>query len=168
MSETDPVTAVVQTLDELGVEHRLVRIDPADADTAVFCEKHQLPLEDAANALLVMSRKGPERYAACVVLATTRVDVNGVARKRLGARKASFAPAETMERLTGMKVGGMTPFGLPAEVPIWIDAAVMERDEVVVGAGGRDAKVFLAPRELLKVPGTEVVEGLAKAPPPRD
>jgi prolyl-tRNA editing enzyme YbaK/EbsC (Cys-tRNA(Pro) deacylase) len=99
------------------------------------------------------------------VLATHRLDVNGAVRKRLGTRKASFAGAEETARITGMAIGGVTPFGLPSQLPIWIDAAVMERGRVVVGGGSRDRKLLLPPAGLLKLPTAEAVDGLARPAP---
>src|SRR4051794_33337172 len=135
--------------------------DPELADTARFCEAYGIAPEDSANTILVVGRPAPPRYAACVVLATTRLDVNRVVRKRLGTRKASFASAEETKALTGMLIGGVTAFGLPDDLPIWVDAAVMERPEVVLGGGSRSSKVRVAPGELRKLAAVEVVEGLA-------
>ena len=102
--------------------------------------------------------------ACCVVLASTRLDVNGLVRKRLGSRKASFAsPDETMERSGGMMIGGVTPFGLPGDLPVWIDALVMQRMQVIVGGGSRDRKILCPPQALAALPAAEVVESLAKA-----
>ena len=101
----------------------------------------------------------------CLLLATCRLDVNGIVRKRLGARKASFAGFDETEEITGMTVGGVTPFGLPSLLPVWIDAAVMERQAVVVGGGSRDRKLRLSPEGLLAIPGAEVVYGLARPIP---
>ena len=144
-----------------GVE--MVDCDPALADTAAFCAAYGYELEDSANAIVVIGKADPPVYACCVVLATTRLDVNKAVRHRLGTRKASFAPAEVTAELTGMAIGGVTPFALPADLPLWIDAAVMGRQRVVVGGGSRSCKVVGPPAMLLGVPGAEVVEGLALA-----
>ena len=109
----------------------------------------------------MIGKSDPPVYAACVVLATTRLDVNRTVRQRLGTRKASFAPAEVTRAITGMEIGGVTVFGLPAELPIWIDARVVERERVVLGGGSRSCKVLASPQILLKLPRAEVVEGLA-------
>jgi prolyl-tRNA editing enzyme YbaK/EbsC (Cys-tRNA(Pro) deacylase) len=100
-------------------------------------------------------------YAACVVLANCRLDVNKTVRQRLGTRKASFAPAEDTRQLTGMEIGGVTVFGLPEDLPIWIDARVMSRDRVVLGGGSRSFKVIAEPEILRRLPGAEVIDGLA-------
>jgi prolyl-tRNA editing enzyme YbaK/EbsC (Cys-tRNA(Pro) deacylase) len=114
----------------------------------------------------VIGKSDPPRYAACVVLAPNRLDVNRVVRDRLGTRKASFAPAESTREITGMEIGGVTVFGLPDELPIWIDARVMQRDRIVLGGGSRSWKVLASPEILLALPNVEVVEGLATDPPP--
>ena len=155
---------LVEILDSLGTDYEIIPCDPALADTAQFCAAYGYALEDSANTILVIGKSQPPVYAACVVLATTRLDVNKVVNKRLGVRKASFADAADTERLTGMAIGGVTPFGLPADLPLWVDHRVMERDRIVLGGGRRDRKV-LAPPGILTAAGAVVVEGLAKMAP---
>jgi prolyl-tRNA editing enzyme YbaK/EbsC (Cys-tRNA(Pro) deacylase) len=121
-------------------------------------------MDDSANTIVVAGKADPRRYAACVVLATRRLDVNRVVSKRLGTRKASFAASEETAELTGMTIGGVTPFGLPADLPVWVDAAVMERERIVLGGGSRSWKVLAAPEILRRLPNVEVVEGLATVP----
>ncbi|SVA18513.1 uncharacterized protein METZ01_LOCUS71367, partial [marine metagenome] len=154
------------------VDHEVMACDPALADTAAFCEAYEIALEDSANAILVAGKARPDErqpFALCLVLATYRLDVNGMVRQRLGSRKASFASAEETAELTGMQIGGVTPFGLPTSVPIWVDGAVLARDRVVVGGGSRDRKILLPPGGLLRLPGSEAVEDLARpAPPPEN
>jgi prolyl-tRNA editing enzyme YbaK/EbsC (Cys-tRNA(Pro) deacylase) len=139
--------------------------DPALADTADFCAAYGIAMDDSANAIMVIGKASsaavPPVYAVCLVLATTRLDVNRVVRKRLGTKKASFAPPEVTAELTGMTMGGVTPFGLPADLPLWIDSRVMARERVVVGGGSRAAKVIGPPSMLLTVPTAEVVDDLA-------
>jgi prolyl-tRNA editing enzyme YbaK/EbsC (Cys-tRNA(Pro) deacylase) len=148
-------------LDELGVPYELFPCDPALADTANFCAAYGFKLEDSANTILVIGKSDPPVYAACVVLANSRLDVNKTVRARLGTRKASFAPAEDTRAITGMEIGGVTVFGLPPDLPIWVDARVMARDRVVLGGGSRSFKVIAVPEILLRLPHAEVVEGLA-------
>jgi prolyl-tRNA editing enzyme YbaK/EbsC (Cys-tRNA(Pro) deacylase) len=142
-----------------GVE--VIDIDPALADTADFCAAYGYAMEDSANAILVMGKSEPPVFAVGVVLATTRLDVNRVVRRRLGARKASFAPPDVTRDLTGMEIGGVTPFALPDGLPLWIDSRVMQRERIVVGGGSRSCKVVGPPAMLLGLPGAEVVEDLA-------
>ena len=149
-------------LDALGVEYEVIPCDPELADTGAFCEHYGYALEDSANTIVVVGKADPPVYAACVVLANTRLDVNKVVRKRLGTRKASFAGAEETRALTGMAIGGVTPIGLPDGLPLWIDARVMQRERIILGGGGRERKV-LAPPAILTALGAEVVEDLAKA-----
>lgn len=156
-------TEVITELDRLGLEYEVMDCDPDLADTAAFCEAYDVPLEKSANAILVASRKPEGHNAVCVVLAHTRLDVNGTVRKRLGVRKVSFAPADVTKELTGQEIGGVTIFGLPEGLPVWIDSRVMECDWVIVGAGSRSAKIKLDPSQLQGVDGYEVVEGLAKS-----
>lgn len=149
-------------LAELGIDYELMECDPALADTAAFCQAYGVALEDSANTIVVIGKGETPTFAACVVLATSRLDVNGVVRRRLGVRKASFADPEQTRTLTGMLIGGVTAFGLPDHVPVWIDSAVMERERVVLGGGSRSWKVRCAPAQLTKLPCSEVVEGLAR------
>ena len=150
----------------------VVDCDPALADTAEFCAAYGYDLDDSANAIVVIGKpSGADAvptYVACVVLASTRLDVNRAVRKRLGTKKASFAPADVTAELTGMAIGGVTPFALPADLPLWIDARVMERERIVVGGGSRAAKVVGPPSMLLTVPGAEVVDDLAQPVPVSD
>ena len=151
----------VETLESSAVDYEIVACDPALADTAQFCEAYGYALEDSANTIVIVGKSSPPMYAACVVLATTRLDVNKVVKKRLGVRGASFARGEDIERLTGMAIGGVTPFGLPPDLPLWVDRRVMERPQIILGGGSRDRKV-LAPPKILTLLGAVVVEGLAK------
>jgi prolyl-tRNA editing enzyme YbaK/EbsC (Cys-tRNA(Pro) deacylase) len=120
-------------------------------------------LGNSANAILVASRKPEGHHAVCLVLADTRLDVNGTVRKKLGVRKVSFAPAEVALDLTGHEIGGVTAFGLPDTIPVWVDSRVVDRDWVIIGAGSRSAKIKLDPKQLAALDGFEVVDGLAKA-----
>lgn len=156
---------VLARLAELGIEHEVIAIDPEFADTAAFCERYDSPLENAANTLLVTSRRKPHVDALCVVLATSRLDVNRKVRAAVGAGKLSFAPVERMAELTGMRVGGVTPFGVPDHLPVLVDQRVMERPWVIVGTGGRASKLRIAPDALLALPSA-VVADLARDPPP--
>ena len=134
-----------------GVAAEVLACEPELADTAAFCAHYGFE---------------PARMAVCVVLGTTRLDVNRVVRERLGVRRASFADAETTVGRTGMLVGGVTAPGIDG-LPLWIDSAVLERERVVMGGGNRSSKLVLDPHELLKLPGAEVVDGLAAPPEPR-
>lgn len=146
-----------------GVPFEVVACDPALADTAAFCEAYGFAMEDSANCVVVKGKSDPPVFAACVVLATTRLDVNGLVKRRLGTRKASFAAAEEVVALTGMTIGGVTPFALPDGMPLWVDERVMARDRIVLGGGSRACKI-VGPPALLTAIGAEVVSELA-APP---
>ncbi|GAA4785400.1 YbaK/EbsC family protein [Streptomyces ziwulingensis] len=139
-----------------------VDTDPEKADTAVFSEVYDVPLEVGANCVVVAAKRGQEQVlVACVVLATTRLDVNRTVRKRLGARKASFASMDTAVAETGMEYGGITPIGLPAHWPLLIDEAVAATPYVLIGSGRRRGKLILPGAALAELPGAEVVPGLA-------
>jgi len=157
---------VIADLESKGLSYEEMACDPDLADTAAFCEAYGVPLEKSANAILVASRKPEGHNVVCVVLAHTRLDVNGTVRRRLDVRKVSFAPAELTMELTGQEIGGVTIFGLPDGLPVWLDSRVMDCDWVIVGAGSRSAKLRLDPTQLAGLPGYEVVDGLATVPQP--
>ncbi len=149
---------------ELGMDHEMLPCDPDLADTAAFCEHYGYDLDRSANTIVVASKRPPGHYAACVVLANTRLDVNKTVRNLMDVRKLSFAPADVTAEVTGMIMGGVTPFALPDEVPIYVDAAVMERDWVILGGGSRSLKIKISPEALLVV-GGQAITGLANRIP---
>jgi prolyl-tRNA editing enzyme YbaK/EbsC (Cys-tRNA(Pro) deacylase) len=153
--------AVAEALAAHGVAHEVLECSPELADTAEFCAHYGFTLDQAANTILVGSKKvEPPRYAVCVVLGTTRLDVNRSVRALLDVKRASFADAHTTTALTGMLVGGVTVPGIEG-LPVYVDRAVMDVPRVVMGGGNRSSKIVLDPAELLKLPGVEVVAGLA-------
>jgi prolyl-tRNA editing enzyme YbaK/EbsC (Cys-tRNA(Pro) deacylase) len=156
--QTDPVLAAAAAT---GQPFTVVDCDPELADTAAFCDAYGYGLDQSANAIVVVGKGDPRVYVACLVLATTRLDVNGAVRRRLGVKKASFASADETAELTGMLIGGVTPYGLPADLPIWIDARIMEVPDVIVGGGSRDRKLLVPPASLAALPRAEVVPDLA-------
>lgn len=149
-------------------EYELFPCDPALADTAAFCAAYGFALEDSANTIVVIGKSNPPVFAACVVLATHRLDVNRAVREQLGTRKASFAPAEETRVITGHEIGGVTVFGLPEDLPILVDAAVMSRPRIVLGGGSRSWKVIAPPSILLTLPNVAVIDGLANPALPRE
>jgi prolyl-tRNA editing enzyme YbaK/EbsC (Cys-tRNA(Pro) deacylase) len=158
----DPVAkalAAVPDASDIGV----AAIDPSLADTAAFCAEYGSPLSASANCVVVSGKRaGEERFCACLVLATTRADVNGVVRRRLDVRKASFAPMDTAVELTGMAYGGITPLGLPGDWALLIDPAVAATPELVIGSGIRGSKLLVPGPVLAALPNAEVVEGLGR------
>ena len=152
-------------LHELGVSHDIVTIDPDFADTAAFCEHYGIPLAQSANTIIVASKKEPKQYCACLVLATTRLDVNHAVRKLMNASRVSFATGEETKALTGMLIGGVTVFALPPDLPIYVDERVMAPPWIIVGGGGRSTKVKLTPEALRRLPNVSVVPGLASEIP---
>ena len=156
----------MQTLESLGVPYELHAIDPDYADTAAYCAKYGMPLDHSANTIVVASKKEPKQFCACVVLATTRLDVNHTVRKLMGVSKVSFATAEETSALTGMMIGGVTVFALPPELPIYVDDKVMALDWAILGSGSRSSKVRVSPEALRRLPGAQIVPlSLAIEPP---
>ena len=159
-SSSSSTSSVLKTVANLGVPYEVIEIDPALADTALFCERYGFPMEQSGNTIIVASKKDPKVFVACVVLATTRLDVNKRVRKLMGVSKASFASAEKMKVLTGMEVGGVTPFSLPEGLQLYVDSRIMKLDWVILGGGGRDRKLKISP-EVFHQLGAEIVENLA-------
>lgn len=158
---------VLERLGALAIEHDILECDPDFADTAAFCARYGVSPEQSANTIVVAARKEPGVACACLVLATCRLDVNHAVCNLLGVRKASFASAEQTRELTRMMIGGVTPFGLPQNLPLYIDANVMQQPTVVIGGGSRSMKIRVAPDSLLQLPGARVVEALATVVGPR-
>ena len=164
---TDPERDALEAALAGHGEYELFPCDPALADTAAFCAAYGFAPEDSANTIIVVGKGSPPAYAACVVLATHRLDVNHAIKQRFG-RKSSFASPDETRALTGHEIGGVTVFGLPADLPVWVDAAVMARQRIVLGGGSRSWKVIAPPSILRSLPNVDVIDGLAKPAPPRD
>jgi prolyl-tRNA editing enzyme YbaK/EbsC (Cys-tRNA(Pro) deacylase) len=154
---------VCQVLDGLGVRYDLIPIDPAFADTTLFCERYGFPADHSVNTIIVASKKAPKQYCACLVLATTRLDVNHAVRRLMRVPRASFASADDTVTLTGMMIGGVTVFALPAELPIYVDAQIMELDYVILGGGSRSLKVKVPPEGLKRLSNVQIVPALGVA-----
>ncbi len=153
--------AVAEALDRYAVEVEVMPCDPDLADTAAFVEAYDVPLDQSANTILVASKGAEPTYVACVLLATTSLDVNNVVRREMGVRKASFARADPVRQLTGMEIGGVTPFGLPADLSVLVDARVLRPAWIILGGGNRSSKLRVAPDVLRAIPTVRIVEGLA-------
>lgn len=158
---TDIERRALSHLDELGAEYETIEIDPALADTAEFCERYGYALEESANCIVVASRDEDPTYAACLNLAHTRLDVNKRVRKLLGVRKLSFASAEQTVDLTGMMIGGVTPFGLPGDLPLYVDSRIRGLERIIVGGGSRRLKLSVDPEVFDRIPAAEWIDELA-------
>jgi len=155
---------VVEVLDAIGVPYEIIPIDPQYADTAAFCEHYEMPLDRAANTLIIAAKRDPKQFAACVVLATNRLDANHSVKKLMGNARLSFATADETKALTGMMLGGVTVFALPPELPIYVDEKVMRPDWVILGSGSRSSKVKVAPEVLRRLANATIVPGLSVGP----
>ena len=152
---------VAGQLESLDFPFEVVPIDPEYADTAAFCEEYGYPEDQSANTIIVASKRGEKKFVACVVLATTRLDVNHCVRGLMEVSRVSFANAEQMQDLTGMKVGGVTAIGLPDSLPIYVDSRIMELDWIILGSGGRESKIKISPSVFDRLPNAQSIEGLA-------
>ena len=152
---------VIDHLESLGASYEAIDIDPDFADTAAFCERYGFSLDESANAILIASKRPPGIYALCLALATTRLDVNHKVRSLLEVRKLSFATAEQTVDVTGMEIGGVTPFGIQDGPPMYADATITTLERAIVGGGTRGMKVLLDPEVFSRMDGMTVVEGLA-------
>ena len=163
MIETDEIEArVAAALKTIGVPYEVIACDPDSADTADFCERYGYRLEDCGNTIAVASKRGDKKYCVCVVRGSDRLDVNRTVRKLMGVSRASFASAEEVIELTGMMIGGVTPFALPEELPVYVDRKVMELERAILGSGSRSSKIWVSPEVLARLTNAEVVDGLSK------
>ena len=158
---SDVEQKVIQVLDGLGVPYEVVEIDPAYADTAQFCERYGFTMDQSGNTIIVASKKEPKQYCACVVKATTKLDVNHAVRRLMSASRVSFATAEETRALTGMMIGGVTILALPPDLPIYVDERLMALDWLILGGGSRSTKIRTSPEVFRRLPNTTVVPGLA-------
>lgn len=149
-------------LDALDATYDVVEIDPAYANTADFCARYGYPPETSGNCIVVASKTGERTHVACVVPATMQLDVNRTVRKKMGVRKASFAPAEETVALTGMLPDGVTPFGLPEDLPVYVAEPLLAHDRIIVGGGSRRVKIDVDPEVFTRMPQAEVVPALVR------
>ena len=154
-------TKVRKRLEELSIIYEWVPVDPSFADTAEFCEKYGYSMEESGNTIIVASKRGVTKYAACIVLGIDRLDVNKKVRNLMEVSRLSFANAEATINLTGMMIGGVTAFGLPNDLSVYVDSKVMATPRLILGGGSRSGKIVLNPKELLKNPAIQVIEGLS-------
>ncbi len=154
MTELDP--AVQRDVDRFAIEYEVIECNPEWADTDVFCTNYDIPRQNAANTILVASKTEPKTYAACLVLSTSRIDVNHAVSKLLGIKRLSFASANETKALTGQMIGGVTVFALPENITIYVDNAVMDAGYIIVGGGNRSTKIKMKPAELRKLSNVKV------------
>ena len=162
---SDIAQRVQNALADLQADFTVIDIDPAFTHTADFCAQYGYAPEQSANAIVVASRRPLGHNAVCLATATTRLDVNRRVRGLLGVRKLSFASAELTIQLTGMEIGGVTPFGLTEDIPVYVDARIMSLDEIIVGGGNRSTKVSVNPEVFDRMPSVSIIEDLANPLP---
>ena len=153
--------AVEANLSEMGISYELVQINPDFADTADFCREYGYSLDLCGNTIVVASKRGEKQYSACIVLGSDRLDGNKTVRSLMGVSRLSFASAEETEALTGMAVGGVTPFALPADLQVYADEKVLSAERLILGSGSRSSKILVAPEDLRKLPKMQFVAGLS-------
>ena len=152
---------VLSALSNYKINYEIVVIDPEYADTAEFCDKYGYDLQNSGNTIIVASKRGPKKYVACLVQANSRLDVNKAVTKLMDVKRASFASAEETKEITGMLIGGVTPFGLPDDMPIYVDENIKGLDFIILGSGDRSSKFKLAGSELSKIQNVEFISGLS-------
>jgi len=158
---TDTLPKIRQFIESTKLEFEVMDCNPEFADTYIFCKEYGIDLEDSVNTIVVKTKTGELKYAVCALLATTKLDINKMIRKKLGARKVSFATIEETAKLTEMDIGGVTPLTLPSNLPLWVDSRVMQRNSIVLGGGNRSSKIKISPKIFQQTLNTEIVEGLA-------
>jgi len=160
----DLEAAVRSELDRIGLPFEIIPCDPDLADTAVFSEHYGYPMENAGNTIVVASKREPKQYAACVVTATTRLDVNKTVKRLMGVSRLSFAAPEDTVAVTGMMLGGVTVFALPTDLPLYVDRRIMGLDYVILGGGSRSSKIQTSPEVFARMRQAAIIEGLAVDP----
>jgi prolyl-tRNA editing enzyme YbaK/EbsC (Cys-tRNA(Pro) deacylase) len=154
--------AVRNALEQAGMKYEVLVCRDDLADTAAFCEYYGYTPEQSANTILIANRRNDDHMVACLVLADSKLDVNKTVARLMDTKKISFASAEVTHQTSGMEIGGVTLFGLPRDMQIYIDSRVMLQPMVVMGGGNRTSKVLIAPDELQKLPNVHVIEGLGR------
>ena len=155
---------VLEAASSTGIPYQVIPCDPDFADTTLFCERYGYPLDNSGNTIVVASKKEPKQYAACIVPASRRLDVNKTVRRLMGVSRASFARPDETAAVTGMLIGGVTAFALPPEMPVYVDEVLMGLDYVILGGGSRSSKLKAPPEILRRIPNVQVVPGLSLAP----
>ena len=158
---TDTLPKIRQFIESIKLEFEVMDCNPEFADTFIFCKEYGIDLRDSVNTILVKTKTGELKYAACALLASTRLDINKMIRKKIGARKVSFATIEETAKLTSMVIGGVTPITLPSTLQLWVDSKVMQRQSIILGGGNRSSKIKVSPKIFHYTINTEIVEGLA-------
>lgn len=162
LSSEEIETNLKETLRNLEVIYEWIEVDPEYADTAEFCERYGFTMEESGNTIIVASKRGEKKFAACIVLGTDRLDVNKKVRNLMQVSRLSFANSEDTMEITGMMIGGVTPFMLPDSIPLYIDSKIMNSESIILGGGSRSGKLKLPPEELLKIPSAKIIEGLSQ------
>ena len=163
LSSEEIETNLKETLRNLEVIYEWIEVDPEYADTAEFCERYGFTMEESGNTIIVASKRGEKKFAACIILGTDRLDVNKKVRNLMQVSRLSFANSENTMELTGMMIGGVTPYMLPDSIPLYIDSKIMNLESIILGGGSRSGKLRLSPKELLKIPSAEIIEGLSQS-----
>jgi prolyl-tRNA editing enzyme YbaK/EbsC (Cys-tRNA(Pro) deacylase) len=151
---------VNEAIARYGINAEAMACDPNLADTAAFLANYDFTADNTANTIVGIAKSNPPKYACCVVLANSKVDINKRFSELVEVKRCSFASGEQTLELTGMEIGGVTPVGLPDDMPVYVDAAIMAIPRVLVGGGNRSSKLILAPEELKKIPQVQIIEGL--------
>ena len=153
---------VFDHISKLAIPYQVVECKEEYADTYLFCEKYDYPIEFCANTILLSSKKPPNYHVACVLQGDKKLDVNNKVRKLMNSSKVSFASHEETVSLTNMKSGGVTIFGLPNSIDIYVDCDVMNQPYLIFGSGNRNSKIIIEPNHLSRIPNIKLVENITK------
>ena len=153
---------VYDHISKLGIPYEIVECKEEYADTYLFCEKYEYPIEYCANTILLSSKKPPDYYVACVLQGNKKLDVNNKVRKLMNSSKVSFASHEETVSLTNMKSGGVTIFGLPKSIDVYVDSEIMNNPYLIFGSGNRNCKIKIEPNYLNQIPNIKSIENITK------
>lgn len=152
---------ILDTLKKTSLAYEIIKIDPEFADTYKFCEKYNYPINKSANTIIVCSKKEPITFAAAIISASTKLDVNHRLKELMSVGRISFAKSEQTKEVTGMMIGGVTLFGLPKNLKIYADKKLLDLDYIILGGGGRSTKIKISPNVLNKIKQVQIIENLA-------
>lgn len=152
---------VLDILKKSSLVYEIIKIDPEFADTYEFCKKYNYPINKSANTIIVCSKKEPVTFAAAIISASTKLDVNHRLKELMSVGRISFAKPEQTKELTGMMIGGVTLFGLPKNLNIYADKQLLDLDYIILGGGGRTTKIKISPNVLKEIKQVQIIENLA-------
>lgn len=130
-------------------------IETQESTATVETAAKALGVEPGRIAKTLAVRAGGDTFLL-VARGDARLD-NGKCKKALGARPRMLGPEETLA-LTGHPVGGVCPFGLATELPVYVDESLKDFDIVYPAGGSLNASVRVTPERLFELVGSRWID----------